>query len=129
MEAITGFINALPDRTGLDPAALWHEGLVLVYRLLFILKLESPAEPGDGIQLRLHAVVAQRVVAKPSTGPLVRRHLDHGHDTGRMLETGLRSLFAIFRDGLSLCELRIAPLGGALFGAGTTRLLDRHRMG
>jgi hypothetical protein len=32
-EAIVGFINALPDRTGMDPAALWYEGLILVYRL------------------------------------------------------------------------------------------------
>ena len=38
-DAITGFINALPNRTGLDPDSLWHESLVLVYRLLFVMKL------------------------------------------------------------------------------------------
>ncbi|HEX3573483.1 MAG TPA: hypothetical protein VHU42_02680, partial [Rhodopila sp.] len=47
-EAIVGFINALPDRTACDPATLWREGLILVYRLLFILKLECPAEATDG---------------------------------------------------------------------------------
>ena len=35
----------------------------------------------------------------------------------------------IFRDGLSCSELRIAPLGGALFGADTTPLLDRLEWG
>jgi hypothetical protein len=124
-EAITGFINALPDRTGLDPASLWQEGLILVYRLLFILKLESPAEPGSGFSFA--SVRLWRAALSPNSalGPLVRRHLDHGHDTGHMLESGLRSLFTIFRNGLSCSELRIASLGGALFGAGTTPLLDR----
>jgi hypothetical protein len=123
-EAITGFINALPDRTGLDPASLWHEGLVLVYRLLFILKLESPAEPGGGFSFASVRLWHSFLSPNRALGPLVRRHLDQGHDTGRMLEAGLRSLFAIFRDGLSCSELRIAPLGGALFGADTTPVLD-----
>ena len=128
-EAITGFINALPDRTGCDPASLWREGLVLVYRLLFILKLESPAEPGGGFSFA--SVRLWRTAFSPNSalGPLVRRHLDHGHDTGRMLEAGLRSLFGIFRDGLSCSELQIVPLGGALFGADTTPLLDRLEWG
>jgi hypothetical protein len=123
-EAITGFINALPDCTGRDPASLWHEGLILVYRLLFILKLESPAEPGDGFSFASVRLWRTALSPNRALGPLVRRHLDHGHDTGQMLETGLRSLFAIFRDGLSCSELRIAPLGGALFGPNTTPLLD-----
>ena len=127
--AIIGFINALPNRTGLDAATLWHEGLVLVYRLLFILKLESPAEPGGGFSFASSRLWRVALSPNRALGPLVRRHLDHGHDTGRMLETGLRSLFAIFRDGLSCSELRIAPLGGALFGANTIPLLDRLEWG
>ncbi|MEA2778302.1 MAG: hypothetical protein QOF90_3708, partial [Acetobacteraceae bacterium] len=104
--------------------ALWHEGLVLVYRLLFILKLESPAEAGAGFSFASTRLWRDSLSPNRALGALVRRHLDHGHDTGRMLETGLRSLFAIFRDGLVCSELRIAPLGGALFGAETTPLLD-----
>ena len=42
--------------------------------------------------------------------------LDHGHDTGRMLEDGIRLVFRVFRDGLSCSELSVTPLGGALFG-------------
>jgi hypothetical protein len=128
-DAIVGFINALPDHTGLDPAVLWHEGLVLVYRLLFILKLESPAEAGCGFSFASTRLWRDSLSPNKALGALVRRHLDHGHDTGRMLETGLRSLFAIFRDGLVCSELRIAPLGGALFGADATPLLDSLNWG
>ncbi len=122
-DAIVGFINALPDRGGLHAAVLWREGLVLVYRLLFILKLESPSETGFSFA----SARLWRLALSPNRalGPLVRRHLDHGHDTGQMLESGLRLLFACFRDGLSCSELRIAPLGGALFGSDATPALDR----
>ena len=128
-QAISGFINALPDRGGLDAATLWREALVLVYRLLFILKLESPAEPGAGFSFASARLWRGALSPNQALGPLVRRHLDQGHDTGRMLEAGLRSLFAVFRDGLSCSELRITPLGGALFGAAATPLLDRIAWG
>jgi hypothetical protein len=124
-EAIVGFINALPDRIGLDAAVLWREGLVLVYRLLFILKLESPAEPGTGFSFASTRLWREALSPNRALGPLVRRHLDRGHDTGRMLEMGLRGLFSIFRDGLACNELTITPLGGALFGPDTIPLLDR----
>ncbi len=125
-DAIVGFINAVLDRAAdrsvFSAPVLWREGLVLVYRLLFILKLESPAESGFSFA----ATRLWRLALSPNRalGPLVRRHLDHGHDTGAMLESGLRLLFACFRDGLSCSELQIAPLGGALFGAEATPVLD-----
>jgi hypothetical protein len=128
-QAITGFINALPARCGLDAASLWREGLVLVYRLLFVLKLESPAEPGAGFSFASVRLWRNALSPNRALAPLVRRHLDHGHNTGRMLEVGLRTLFAIFRGGLACSELRIAPLGGALFGSDTTPLLDRIEWG
>ena len=128
-EAIVGFINALPDRTGLDPIAIWREGLIIVYRLLFILKLESPGEAGAGFSFASTRLWREALSPNQALGPLVRRHLDHGHNTGRMLEDGLRGLFTMFRDGLCCCELTIAPLGGALFGTDTTQLLDGLRWG
>nr|WP_294504539.1 DNA methyltransferase [uncultured Rhodopila sp.] len=130
-DAIVGFINAVLDRVGdnsvFSAAELWREGLVLVYRLLFILKLESPGETGFSFA----STRLWRLALSPNhaLAPLVRRHLDHGHDTGTMLESGLRLLFAAFRDGLSCSELQIAPLGGALFGAAATPLLDRLSWG
>jgi hypothetical protein len=132
-EAIVGFINAmldhLPDRSTLDPAVLWQEGLVLVYRLLFILKLECPAAPGAGFSFASTRLWRLALSPNFALAPLVRRHLDHGHDTGRMLEDGLRLLFRCFRDGLSCSELSITPLGGALFGGEATPLLDHLSWG
>ncbi len=128
-DAIVGFINAVldntPDRTGLDPAQLWHEGLVLVYRLLFILKLEAPNQDGAGFSFSSTRLWRTAFSPNQALGPLVRRHLDRGADTGGMLETGLRTLFAIFRNGLTCSELHITPLGGSLFGADTIPLLER----
>ena len=116
------------DRAGSEHClcadTLWREGLTLVYRLLFILKLESAAEPGSGFSFASTNLWRTSLSPNRALGPLVRRMLDHGHDTGCMLEDGLRLLFRVFRDGLSTSELSIAPLGGALFGDGTTPLLD-----
>ncbi len=128
-EAITGFINAFPDLTGLDPKALWRESLLLVYRLLFILKLESPAVAGQGFSFAATRLWRSALSPSHALGPLVRRHLDRGADTGQMLETGLRTLSDVFRNGLSCCELQITALGGGLFGAGATPLLDRLKWG
>ena len=38
-------------------------------------------------------------------------------------------MFRVFRDGLSCSELSVTPLGGALFGAQATPLLDRLAWG
>lgn len=128
-DAVTAFINNLPRRDGASAGALWREGLILIYRLLFILKLESPTEAGGGFSFASSRLWRTALSPNRALAPLVRRHLDHGHDTGRMLEFGLRSLFAAFRDGLSCAELRIASLGGALFGEQATPLLDRLEWG
>ena len=74
--AIEGFLQAVldnsPNATEHDlhqrAATLWEEGLVLVYRLLFILKLESHGRSGMRVQLRLDQPVAHRAVAEPRTG-------------------------------------------------------------
>jgi hypothetical protein len=130
--AVEGFTQALldhPPNRGLAPdpelpARLWEEGLILIYRLLFILKLESSSEPGRSFSFASTGLWRSALSPQLALAPLVRRHLDHGHDTGRMLEDGLRTLFRVFRDGLSCASLSIAPLGGALFGAETTPTLD-----
>ena len=43
--------------------------------------------------------------------------------------TGCELVFRMFRDGLSCSELSVTPLGGALFGAQATPLLDRLAWG
>jgi N-6 DNA Methylase len=120
-EAITGFINALPDRGGLAATTLWHDALILIYRLLFVLKLESAA----GFSFAASDLWRGAFSPNQALGPLVRRHLDQGHETGRMLQDGLRRLFTLFRDGTRASALSVAALGGGLFGAATMPHLDR----
>ncbi len=130
--AIEGFLQGLlshPANTRdgklyQQAEVLWHEALVVVYRLLLILKLESAADPARAFSFASTSI--WRTVLSPNRvlGPLVRRMLDQGHDTGRMLEDGLRTVFRLLRDGLSSSEVTVAPLGGALFAHEATPLLD-----
>lgn len=139
--AIEGFLQSALDDTRnasvLDKydgktslaRTLWQEALVVVYRLLFILKLESTADPARGFSFASTDLWRNALSPNLALGPLVRRHLDHGHETGHMLEAGLRTAFRICCEGLSCSELAIMPLGGALFGPEAMPLLDRLRWG
>jgi hypothetical protein len=135
--AVEGFLQSVLDHPGnaraidlhLRATELWHEGLVLVYRLLFILRLESAADPARAFSFASTSLWRNTLSPNRALGPLVRRHLDHGHDTGRLLEDGLRTIFGVFRDGLSCSELSVAPLGGALFGVQATPILDQVTWG
>jgi hypothetical protein len=136
--AIEGFLQGVLDHPanlrlraegdGLA-ARLWEEGLILIYRLLFILKLETASDPGRAFSFASTNLWRNALSPNRALGPLVRRHVDQGADTGRMLEDGLRLIFQVFRDGLSCSELSVAPLGGALFGTQATQLLDRLAWG
>jgi hypothetical protein len=133
--AIEAFLQSVLDHpanareTDMRAGVLWHEGLILVYRLLFILKLESSSDPARGFSFAATDLWRTALSPNRALGPLVRRLLDHGHDTGRLLEDGLRLLFRIFRDGLVCSELSVTPLGGALFSTASTPLLDRLHWG
>jgi hypothetical protein len=135
--AIEGFLQAVLDNAAntTEPNlhrradVLWEEGLVLVYRLLFILKLESATDPACAFSFASTSLWRGALSPNRALGPLARRLLDHGHHTGRMLEDGLRFVFRIFRDGMSCSELSVTPLGGALFGAPASPLLDRLAWG
>lgn len=129
-QAVEGFLQCVLDHPAnaradsLSAAMLWQEGLVLVYRLLFVLKLESAADPARAFSFASTGLWRNTLSPNRALGPLVRRYLDNGHDTGRMLEDGLRTVFRVFRDGLSCSELSVASLGGALFGVQATPVLD-----
>jgi hypothetical protein len=113
-----------PDRTKLA-RDLWHEGLVLVYRLLFILKLESTDDPARSFSFTSSSLWRNTFSPGVALASRVRDVLDHGRETGRYLEDALRNLFRMFADGLECSELHIKPLGGALFGPAAAPLLDR----
>lgn len=107
-----------------EPALLWRQALTVVYRLLFILKLESAAEPGRGFSFAASESWRRAFSPNRALGPLVRRHLDLGQDTGRLLQDGLRILFDVCREGLAHGALSVAPLGGALFDPAATATID-----
>lgn len=134
--AVTGFVQEILD----DPAnhavveefkdcqalakTLWGEALVIVYRLLFILKLESSPDPARAFSFASTSL--WRNTYSPNTAlARVLEAMHKGEDTGRMLGDGLRLLFRLFRDGLRSSELKVSPLGGMLFGPNATPLLER----
>lgn len=139
--AIEGFLQELldhpantavrdewPDSAALA-RALWREGLILVYRLLFVFKLESSADPARAFSFASTSLWRNTYSPNTALAPLVRRVLDQGAHSGGFLEGGLRTLWCLFAEGMSSSELEVKPLGGMLFGEGTTPLLDRLSWG
>ncbi|MEW4490899.1 N-6 DNA methylase [Thalassoglobus sp. JC818] len=108
---------------------LWHEGLITVYRLLFILKLESSDNPAQSFTFASTSL--WRNTFSPSIGlaGYAREVLEQGAETGSLLEQGLRNLFKMFDEGLECTELMVKPLGGALFGLNTTPHLAKLKWG
>lgn len=108
---------------------LWHEGLVVVYRLLFILKCETTSDPSR--VFRFASSTLWRNTYSPSTAlaKVVRMVLDEGAQSGRFLEDGLRILFSMFEKGVDHPGLTVRPLGGALFGAQSAPLLAELKWG
>jgi hypothetical protein len=107
------------------PHALWHEGLITVYRLLFILKLESTDDPARSFSFASTSLWRNTFSPTVALAPIVRRVLDHGAQTGRLLQDGLRGLFRMLSDGLQCTELNVRPMAGALFSPALTPVLGR----
>lgn len=133
--AVEGFVQEVLDQPGngallagraRDELAreLWHEGLLVVYRLLFILKLEAEADPSRAFSFASQSIWRNSFSPNTALGPFAESVLAQNVDTGRILEGGLRVLFRMFQQGLSSSELKVSPLGGMLFGEESTRLLD-----
>jgi hypothetical protein len=134
--AVEGFIQGLLDDPqnrdahegwkDLDAVSkqLWYEGLIFVYRLLFVLKLESATDPARCFSFA--TVSTWRNSYSPSTAlaPVVEKVRDEGAETGGFLGHSLRALFRMFSEGLSSSDLHVSPLGGMLFGSESTPLLD-----
>jgi hypothetical protein len=121
-------LATFPDRAALA-RSLWHEGLVIVYRLLFVLHLESNDDPARAFSFASTSLWRNTF----SPGVTLARHarvvLDKGADTGRLLEDGLRALFGMFSAGLQCSELHVQPLGGALFGRAAAPLVSDLQWG
>ncbi len=134
-EAVTGFVQEIidhpenrswftshPDRDALS-RDLWHEGLITIYRLLFILKLESNDDPARIFSFASTSLWRNTFSPNTALAPYVRDVIENGAETGRFLESALRSLFRLFEKGLESTELMVKPLGGKLFGETATPTL------
>lgn len=119
-------LSRFTDRAALA-RALWHEGLVTVYRLLFILKLESTDDPAKCFSFASGSLWRNTFSPGVALAPLARAVLDRGEPTGRMLEEGLRALFRMLGSGLQSTELTVRPMSGLLFAPGSTPILSRSR--
>lgn len=99
---------------------LWHEGLVTIYRLLFILKLEASDDPARVFSFASNSLWRNTFSPSMALAPFSQEVLYKGAETGSLLETGLKTLFKMFESGCTSTELNIKPLGGALFGENAT---------
>ncbi len=136
-QAIEGFIQKILD----DPEnistldeykdkdnlakILWHEGLIIIYRLLFILKGEASSDPLKSFSFTGSTIWKNTFSPTVSLAYYVRKCLDENVNTGNFLEKGLKTIFYIFNEGVKSTELNIAPLNGALFGKDSASLLSQ----
>jgi len=122
------WFDSQPDRAALAKA-LWHEGLITIYRLLFILKLESSDDPARSFGFASMSLWRNTFSPSMALGTYARVVLERGLETGRLLESGLRSLFRMFELGLECTEMVVKPLGGKLFGPQATPTLTERAWG
>jgi hypothetical protein len=99
---------------------LWHEGLVTIYRLLFILKLEASDDPARVFSFASNSLWRNTFSPSMALAPFSQEVLNNGADSGSLLEAGMKTLFKMFEQGCVSTELNIKPLGGALFGENAT---------
>lgn len=111
-----------PDRQA-AAAQLWRDGLILVYRLLFILKLEAPVASRDPVEFTASdtwkALYSLNRVAADLAGQILDRAT-----TTHSLAARLRNTCRCFIDGVETGDLRVLALGGGLFDDRSTALLD-----
>lgn len=104
---------------------LWHEGLIIIYRLLFILKGEASSDPLKSFSFTGSTIWRNTFSPTVSLAYYVRKCLDENVNTGNFLEKGLKTIFYIFNEGVKSTELNIAPLNGALFGKDSAPFLSQ----
>jgi hypothetical protein len=140
-QAVEGFVQELldhPDNRALlaewtdgEKLAreLWREGLIVIYRLLFVLKLESTDDPARAFGFASTSLWRNSFSPSVALARIAREVLDQGAETGTYLEQGFRTLIRMFSEGVECNEMRVAPLGGALFGDASTPLVSRLTWG
>lgn len=108
---------------------LWREGLITVYRLLFLLKLETSDDVARSFTFASTSLWRNTFSPSMALAGYAHDVLERGVETGHLLESGLKSLFRMFEQGLECTELVVKPLGGALFGPDVTPTLSQLAWG
>lgn len=120
--AVEGFVQAILDEPDnaylleeLDDSqalaeALWREGLIVVFRLLFIFKLERSASPPQFTRARSWTTIYSPTMALDS----------NREDLGK----ALRGTFQLLREGSTSSNLTVPPLGGTFFDPDVTPTLE-----
>ncbi len=122
------WFQAQADRHALA-RTLWREGLVTVYRLLFVLKLEASDDMARSFSFASTSLWRNTFSPSLALARYAHEVLERGRETGTLLESGLRTLFRMFEEGLECTELVVKPLGGALFGSNATPTLSQLAWG
>lgn len=135
-QAVVHFVQGLLDapenrelrrtRRDMDGLArqLWDEGLVIAYRLLFLLKLESSSDAAQRFPFTRTQTWRKRFSPDTALARLVANDPCSGTHAEHTLSKRLKALFRLFCDGAVLDDARVVALGGRLFGAAGTPLLD-----
>ncbi len=124
----TATLAAYADKTVLA-RQLWREGLVIIYRLLFVLKLESSDDPARRFSFADASLWRNSYSPGYALAAQARRVLDTGADTGRLLENGLKATFRMLAGGVEFPALTVKPLLGGLFNEASTPILKDLRWG
>ncbi|MGD0896709.1 MAG: DNA methyltransferase, partial [Thermoguttaceae bacterium] len=127
-DSVTSVVRP-PSSVAALARALWHEGLIIVYRLLFVLKLESSDDPARSFTFASTSLWRNTFSPSMALARYAPKVLYDGVETGGLLEQGLRGLFRMFHEGVECTELNVKPLGGALFSADATPVLSQLRWG
>ena len=117
-------VNKYEDKQSLA-RLLWHEGLVIVYRLLFILKGESNDDPARAFKFTSSDIWRKTYSPSLKLSKIARMILDEQVDTKNMLSEGLKSLFRMFETGVDSSRLNIPALGGTLFGEKSAPIISK----
>ena len=117
-----------PDHHALA-RTLWREGLVTVYRLLFLLKLEASDDLARSFSFASTSLWRNTFSPSMALARYAHDVLERGLETGNLLESGLRTVYRMFEEGLECTELVVKPLGGALFGANAAPTLAKLTWG
>lgn len=113
-------------RRDLDVVArqLWNEGLVVVYRLLFLLKLESSSDAAQRFRFTQSRTWLSRLSPSIALAKLVSGDQRSGGSEPHLVAKRVQELFRLFCEGSNLDGAPVVALGGRLFGKDGIPLIE-----